>query len=64
MQCSAFEKEIIFHSHANKTRFHKKGALGLILKVSFFWNSEVAYWVDELRYLANQHSSFFDTDIF
>ena len=26
--------EIIFHSHANKTHFHKKGcALGLILKV-------------------------------
>ena len=26
--------EIMFHSHANKTHFHKKGcALGLILKV-------------------------------
>ena len=26
--------EIIFHSHANKTHFHKRGcALGLILKV-------------------------------
>ena len=26
--------EMIFHSHANKTQFHKKGcALGLILKV-------------------------------
>ena len=26
--------EMIFHSHANKTHFHKKGcALGLILKV-------------------------------
>ena len=26
--------KIIFHSHANKTHFHKKGcALGLILKV-------------------------------
>ena len=29
--------EIIFHSHANKTRFHKKGyAPSLILKVRVF----------------------------
>ena len=29
--------EMIFHSHANKTHFHKKGcALGLILKVRVF----------------------------
>ena len=29
--------EMIFHSHANKTHFHKKGcALGLILKVMVF----------------------------
>ena len=29
--------EIIFHSHANKTHFHKKGcALGIILKVMVF----------------------------
>ena len=35
--CSAFDMEIIFHSHANKTQFHKKGcALGLILKVRVF----------------------------
>ena len=28
---------MIFHSHANKTHFHKKGcALGLILKVRLF----------------------------
>ena len=34
-KCSAFNMEIIFHSHANKTHFHKKGcALGLILKVN------------------------------
>ena len=33
-KCSAFDKEIIFHSHANKIRFHKKGcAPSLILKV-------------------------------
>ena len=33
-KCSAFDMEMIFHSHANKTHYHKKGcALGLILKV-------------------------------
>ena len=35
--CSTFDMEMIFHSHANKTHFHKKGcALGLILKVRVF----------------------------
>ena len=24
-RCSAFDMEMIFHSHANKTHFHKKG---------------------------------------
>ena len=34
VKCSAFDMEMIFHSHANKTHFHKKGCvLGLILKV-------------------------------
>jgi len=34
---SAFDKEMIFHSYANKTHFHKKGCpLGLILKVRVF----------------------------
>ena len=34
VKCSAFDMEMIFHSCANKTHFHKKGfALGLILKV-------------------------------
>ena len=33
-RCSAFDMEIIFHAHANKTHFHKKGcAPSLILKV-------------------------------
>ena len=37
VKCSAFEMEMIFHSHSNKTHFHKKGcALGLILKVRVF----------------------------
>ena len=36
-RCSAFDMEIIFHSHSNKTHFHKKScALGLILKVRVF----------------------------
>ena len=36
-RCSAFDMEIIFHSHANKTPFHKKGrAPSLILKVRVF----------------------------
>ena len=35
--CSAFDMEIIFHSHANKTLFHKKGcAPSLVLKVRVF----------------------------
>jgi len=37
LKCSAFDKGMIFHSHANKTHFHKKGSvLGLILKVRVF----------------------------
>ena len=36
-RCSAFDMEIVFHSHANKTHFHKKGrAPSLILKVRVF----------------------------
>ena len=37
VKCSAFDVEMIFHSHANKTHFHQKGcALDLILKVTVF----------------------------
>ena len=37
VKCSTFDMEMIFHSHANNTHFHKKGcALGLILKVRVF----------------------------
>ena len=36
-RCSAFDMEISFHSHANKTHFYKKGcAPSLILKVRVF----------------------------
>ena len=37
VRCSAFDMEMIFHFHANKNHFHKKGcALDLILKVRVF----------------------------
>ena len=37
VKCTALDVEMIFHSHTNKTHFHKKGcALGLILKVRVF----------------------------
>ena len=36
-RCSAFDMEIIFHSHANKSHFHKNScAPSLILKVRVF----------------------------
>ena len=51
VKCSAFDMEMIFHSHANKTHFHKKGcALGLILKVRVFgirkWPIGGSYFVN------------------
>ena len=37
VQCSAFDMKMVFHSHASKTHFHKKGcAPSLILKVRVF----------------------------
>ena len=40
-RCSAFDMEVIFHSHASKTHFHKKGcAPSLILKVRVFGTRE------------------------
>ena len=37
VKCSAFDMEMIFHSHVNKTHFQKRGgAFGLILKVRVF----------------------------
>ena len=37
VKCSAFDMEMIFHSHANKTHLQKEVcALGLILKVRVF----------------------------
>ena len=46
VKCSAFDVEMIFHSHEKKTHFHKKGCtLGLILKVRVFGtrNSPTVY---------------------
>ena len=37
VKCSAFDMEMVFQSHVDKTHFHKEGcALGLILKVRVF----------------------------
>ena len=48
-RCWAFDMEIIFHSRANKTHFHKKGcAPSLILKVRVFgtrkWLIVIKHW--------------------
>ena len=34
----------LFHPHANKTHFHKKGCAPRLIVSEGFWNSEVAYW--------------------
>ena len=45
-RCSAFDMEIIFHSQANKTHFHKKGcAPSLILKVRVFGTRNWPIWL-------------------
>ena len=37
VKCSAFDMQMIFHSHANKPHFHKNGCvLGLVLKVRVY----------------------------
>ena len=42
--------EIIFHSHANKTHFHKKGcAPSLILKVKVFGTRKWPIWRKNLN---------------
>ena len=44
--CSAFDMEIIFHSHANKTHFHKKGfCTWPHFESEGFGDSELAYSV-------------------
>ena len=52
-KCSAFDMEMIFHSHVNKTHFHKKFcALGLILKVRVFgtrkWPPSCCFYNNEV----------------
>ena len=53
VRCSAFDVRMIFHSHANKTHFHKKGcALGLILKVRVFETRKwPILWMNQVRSL-------------
>ena len=44
---SAFDMEMILHSHANKTHFHKKGCgLGLF-ESEGLWSSEVVYYAGQ-----------------
>ena len=58
-ECSAFDMEMIFHSHASKTHFHEKGcALMAHFESEGFWNSEVAYSAIFFRFL------FFSTALF
>ena len=43
-KCEAIDTKMILNYDANITHFHYKGfALSLVLKVGFFWNSEMAY---------------------
>ena len=50
VKCSAFDLEMNFHFHANKTHFHKKGgALGLISKVGVFGTQKWPIWQLLLR---------------
>ena len=53
--------EMIFHSHANKTHFHKKGrALGLILKARVLgtrkWPVSLAYSAGNSDYTDREES--------
>ena len=46
VKCSAFDMEMKFHTHVNKTHFHKKGCVCTwphVKSESINWNSEVAY---------------------
>ena len=50
-RCSAFDTEIIFHSHANKSHFHKNScAPSLILKVRVFGTRKwpISLWICSL----------------
>ena len=52
VKCSAFDMEMIFHSHANKTHFHKKGCVpSLILKVKVFGTQKwpIVLWIPQTR---------------
>ena len=53
VKCSAFDVETIFHPHANKTHFHKKGcALSLILKVRVLELGS-GQFIDDSAYITN-----------
>jgi len=54
LKCSAFDMEMIFHSYANKTHFHKKGCVPHF-ESEGFWNAEVAY-LQNLNFESHQFS--------
>ena len=56
---AAFDKGIIFHSHANKTYFHKKGcAPSLILKVRVFGTRKWPVSMSSLLWLVTTQPTF------
>ena len=58
VKCSAFDMEMIFHSHANKTHFHKKDCgLGLILKVRVFGTRKWPIERKKYRWPKQDHTS-------
>ena len=58
-RCSAFDMEIIFRSHANRTHFHKKGwAPSLILKVRVFGTRKWPIVIADLFYYCQLNASF------
>ena len=60
VNCSAFDMEMIFHSHASKIHFRKKGcALGLILKVRVFGTRKwpIRHFINEKRTGADRNAS-------
>ena len=60
-RCSAFDMEMIFHSHANKTHFQKKGcAPNLILKVRVFGTPKWPIWADVCKPLCQGQHLFLD----
>ena len=51
VKCSTFDMEMIFHSHANKTHFHKKDSQYTRPYLEGgVWNSEMAYSLSRTKF--------------